>query len=188
MNRTNRSTDGGSAAGNGAASANEASFRGGDRLVADGGRDRSGSGEGDQRPDDGGDREEERRRKRRAAVRPHESASERVGEPDDARGEPGSGDQWSPPGVDPDQVPWYFSPVSVDEPDPPPIVDRLGSVGIYLALAALVLAVVGVGAAGVGIQPFGNAAITLSLGLGLVAMAFGMVFQAVASDFLSRSE
>lgn len=148
------------------------------------------------------DPEEERRRKRRAAVRPHESATDRVGQtgdagggpadagsdPGDAGGNPRSSDQWAPPGMDPEDVPSYFPPVSVDEPDPPPIVDRLGSVGIYLALVAMVLAVVGVGAAAIGVQPFGNAAITLSLGLGLVAMLFGMVFQAVASDFLSRSE
>lgn len=134
------------------------------------------------------DEAEERRRKRRAAVRPHESGTDDVATPEEALGESASGDQWAPPGVDPDDVPWYFSPVSVEEPDPPPIVDRLGSVGVYLSIGALALAVMGVGAAAAGIQPLGNAVITLGLVLGIVAMLLGMVFQTFASDLLSGSE
>lgn len=134
------------------------------------------------------DDEAAKRRKRRAAVRPHESGADEVGGPEEPLDQPASGDDWAPPGVDPEDVPSYFPKLSVDDPDPPPIVDRLGSVGIYLAVAALALAVIGVGAAARGIQPLGNAVITLSLGLGIFAMVFAMVFQAFASDLLFGSE
>lgn len=154
-------------------------------LVTDGGD--AEATRDDERSGDLGDQDTEQRRKRRAAVRPHESNIDDDQRPDGTNEESRS-DQWAPAGVDPDDVPWYFSPVSIEEPDPSPLVDRLGTVGIYLALTALGLAVVGVGATAIGIQPIGNAAITLSLGLGLVAMLLGLVFQAAASTFLPRSE
>jgi hypothetical protein len=128
------------------------------------------------------------RRKRRAAVRPHESGTDDRSASEQPLDQSGSDDDWAPPGVDPDDVPSYFPELSVEDPDPPRIVDHLGSVGIYLAVAAFGLAVIGIGAAARGIQPLGNAVITLSLGLGIVAMLFAMVFQAFASDLLSGSE
>lgn len=159
-------------------------------MSPDGGSDREEADDGSDTPDGSDDTigDAEQRRKRRTAVRPHErrTASDSTGSETDTARE--ARDQWAPEGVDPEDVPWYFSPVSVDDPNPPAIVDRLGSVGIVLVAIALVLAVIGVAAAAVGIQPFGNAAITLSLGLGAIAMLFGLVFQAFASDLLSRSE
>lgn len=161
----------------------------GDPAPDDGSDNASGDGQHDEsdRPDDPVS-DAEQRRKRRAAIRPHEMEQSAGSPAADHDRSSSAGDDWAPEGVDPDDVPWYFSPISVDEPDPPPTVDRLGSLGIYLVLIALVAAALGIGAAAAGIQPEGNALITLSLGLGAIAMLFGMIYQVFASDFLSRSE
>lgn len=68
------------------------------------------------------------------------------------------------------------------EPDVSKVSYLLGQVGVVLALCAVGLAVIGLGLAYGNIQPAGNTAMTFSLGLILVAMFCGIVFQISASD------
>ncbi len=72
----------------------------------------------------------------------------------------------------------------VEEPDTPWLVDALGQLGVRLGVVSVILAIVGIAAAGVGMQPFGSVAIVASLAMVTVAMLLGMVFQAYAGDYL----
>ena len=74
---------------------------------------------------------------------------------------------------------------TVDEADIPRTVDLAGSIGIALGAIAIVLAVVGLLAAWLRIQPLGNMAILFSLVSIGIAMLLGMLFQAYAFDWSS---
>ncbi len=66
----------------------------------------------------------------------------------------------------------------VEEPDTPWLVDAVGQLGVRLGVVSVLLALLGIAAAGVGMQPFGNVAIVASLVMVSVAMLLGMLFQA----------
>lgn len=88
----------------------------------------------------------------------------------------------------PDDVETISGPVSLpessmDDADLPKVVEVGGSIGVKLGAVSIGLAIVGVVAASVHIQPFGNVAIVLSLVLISIAMALGMLFQAYAFDW-----
>lgn len=70
-----------------------------------------------------------------------------------------------------------------EEEEPPWILEKLGQLGIYIAILGAVLSVIGVSAAWLGIQPLGNISMTFSLGLITLAMVLGAMFQAYVSDF-----
>lgn len=63
------------------------------------------------------------------------------------------------------------------EYDVPGYVEMVGQSGVYLGVAALVLAIAGVSLASVNVQPFANMALVFSLAAILVAMFLGLVFQ-----------
>lgn len=97
-------------------------------------------------------------------------------EPDETGG-PADVNATSPDGASDDAL----EGASVDDPDPPQVLERLGQIGIYLSVAAVALAVVGLGAGSARVQPFANIALVLALGLGSVAMVFGAIYQASVS-------
>jgi|APHM01.1.fsa_nt_gi hypothetical protein len=72
----------------------------------------------------------------------------------------------------------------VEEPDTHWLVEALGQLGVRLGVVSVLLAVLGIAAAGAGMQPFGNVAIVGSLVMVSVAMVLGMVFQAYTSNIL----
>lgn len=72
----------------------------------------------------------------------------------------------------------------VEEPETPWIVETLGQLGVRLGVVSVLLAVLGIVATGVGMQPFGSVAIVASLVMVSTAMLLGMVFQAYAGDYL----
>jgi len=72
----------------------------------------------------------------------------------------------------------------VEEPDTPWIVDAVGQLGVRLGVVSVLLAVVGIVAAGAGMQPFGSVAIVASLAMVSLAMVFGIVFQAYAGTVM----
>ena len=72
---------------------------------------------------------------------------------------------------------------SMDDADLPKVVEVGGSIGVKLGVVSIGLAIVGVVAASVHVQPFGNVAIVLSLVLISIAMVLGMLFQAYAFDW-----
>lgn len=74
--------------------------------------------------------------------------------------------------------------VSVDEPDPPWLLDALGQLGIYMGVTAVVLTAIGLGSALIDLQPIANIALVLALGLVSVALVFGAAYQAYVSDLL----
>lgn len=69
------------------------------------------------------------------------------------------------------------------EPEVPFVLEQLGQVGVYVALLGLGLAVFGVGAAFLNIQPLGNVSMFFSLVLVTVAMLFAVAIQAYSMDF-----
>lgn len=71
-----------------------------------------------------------------------------------------------------------------EEPDTPWAVAVLGQLGVRLGVVSVLLAVVGIGAAGAGVQPLGSVAIVAALVMVSVAMLLGMVFQAFDGDIL----
>lgn len=84
--------------------------------------------------------------------------------------------------LDVEEPPWLLESISIDDPNPPQHVDLVGQIGVYLGLLSVALALFGVAAASLRVQPFGNIAIVLSLGLISVAMLLGMIFQIYVGD------
>ncbi|WP_254862387.1 hypothetical protein [Halovivax gelatinilyticus] len=66
---------------------------------------------------------------------------------------------------------------SVDEADPPWWVEFGGNLGVKLGVVSLALAIVGVTAAWLEMQPLGNLTIVLSLVSITVAMLLGFIYQ-----------
>jgi len=79
-------------------------------------------------------------------------------------------DRSPPPGDDP---------ADADVPAP---IRHLGRAGECLAGLSVLLALAGVAAISLGIQPYGSVAIVASIAGGSVAMVAGMAFQAYVSD------
>jgi hypothetical protein len=160
------------------------------RKRVDGGNDRPPvrTDGGNDRPDEQpGDQPDERSRERRDDAR-RRAAGVPVGEPpseDRDSAESAESPSESDEGDDAGPATPDFS---IEDPDPPWPIAWAGELGVYLAVLAVVLAVVGVTLAGLRIQPLGNVAIVASLGLVTVAMLFGMVFQAYISDIPMTSE
>jgi len=71
-------------------------------------------------------------------------------------------------------------------PDPPTVVALAGRAGVVLAVGSLGLAVLGVGAFVVDLQPYGAIATVLALSGVTVAMVLGMAYQAYASDWVGE--
>lgn len=91
------------------------------------------------------------------------------------------------PGIDSPRSPGGdpAGPVSADDPDGvdvPPLIQYIGRGGEYLAGLSVLLALGGVTAISLGIQPYGNVATVASIAGGSVAMVAGMAFQAYVSD------
>ncbi|AFZ72052.1 hypothetical protein [Natronobacterium gregoryi] len=72
---------------------------------------------------------------------------------------------------------------AVDDSDVPTAVDVAGSIGIALGAVSIVLAVVGLLAGWLRVQPLANVAIVFSLLSIGIAMVCGMLFQAYALDW-----
>lgn len=70
-----------------------------------------------------------------------------------------------------------------DEDELPYILERTGQFGVGVAMLGLFLAVFGVGAAWLGIQPLGNVSMFFSLVLVTGAMVFAVIIQAYRADF-----
>jgi len=68
------------------------------------------------------------------------------------------------------------------DPDVPTPIRYLGRGGEYLAAASVLLAVCGVAAIALGVQPYGSVATVAAIAGGSVAMVAGMAFQAYVSD------
>ena len=69
------------------------------------------------------------------------------------------------------------------EERPPWTIRWIGRIGVYIAASGTVSAVLGLSAAAFGIQPAGNALMTLALFAVSIAMLFGLVFQAYVGDW-----
>ena len=74
--------------------------------------------------------------------------------------------------------------LSIEEPDPPWILDVLGDIGIYLGVAAVGLTAIGLVSAVIDLQPVANISLVLALGLVSVALVFGAAYQAYVSDLV----
>ena len=76
------------------------------------------------------------------------------------------------------------SPATADDTDdgPPWLLEAIGQIGIYIGIVSVGLTVFGIPAMYVGLQPYGNVAITLAIAGVSVAMVLGMVYQAYVSD------
>jgi hypothetical protein len=123
------------------------------------------SGEDDQPGD--GDRSDDAARRRAAGV---PIPGDRDGEPARADAE-GDGPSFDAP-ID----------AEFEEPDASPLAETLGQVGVYLGVAAVGLALVGILLGLVNVRPWASIALVFSLFTAVVAMVLGAVFQASAAD------
>lgn len=82
-------------------------------------------------------------------------------------------------GGQPQHNEWSVSEYTEDEIEPnvSPVASAIGRIGVFLAIGAVILAVGGILFAFVNIQPIGNAAMAISLGMIMIAMFFGVIFQ-----------
>lgn len=69
------------------------------------------------------------------------------------------------------------------EERPPRTVRWIGRIGVYIAVVGTVSAMLGLAAAALGVQPFGNVLMTLALFGVSIAMLFGLAFQAYVGDW-----
>lgn len=81
---------------------------------------------------------------------------------------------------DSDAEPWPIRKIASGEGEPPPFVQMLGDLGIYLAVIAVGLAIVGLTAGTLAFLPVARVAIFFAIVLGSVAMGLGVVFQIFA--------
>ncbi|WP_247731530.1 hypothetical protein [Halovivax limisalsi] len=66
---------------------------------------------------------------------------------------------------------------TVEDADPPWLVELGGSIGVGLGVLALALAIVGVTAAWLGVQPLGNVAVAFALITIAISFVLGLVYQ-----------